>query len=64
MKEYRIQFLDDKKFEALSLVNPRYINTKDDLGFADTVTNRIFVRKTGIKPLNVVDYVLLDHLEQ
>jgi len=52
MKEYKIRFMNDGEFEALSLVNPRYANTKDDLGFADMQTNRIFVRKTGIKPLD------------
>ena len=58
MKEYRLQFLDDKKFEALSLVNPRYANTKDDLGFADMVTNRIFVRRTGV---DFVDQFVTSH---
>lgn len=51
--EYKLQFLSDGEFEALSLVNPRYRNTKDDLGFADKATNRIFVRKTGVKPLDM-----------
>lgn len=53
MKEYNISFMDANEFEALSMVNPRYQNTKDDFGFADTVTNRIFVRKTGLKPLDM-----------
>lgn len=57
-KEFTVQFLDDKKFEALSLVNPRYQNTKDDLGFADMVTNRIFVRRTGV---SFVDQFVTGH---
>lgn len=48
MKEYKIRFMNDREFEALSLINPRYVNTKDDLGFADMITNRIFVRRTGV----------------
>ena len=58
MKEYRLQYLNDRQFEALSVINPRYKNTKDDLGFADMRTNRIFVRKTGN---SVIDQFITNH---
>ena len=58
MKEYKLAYLNDQEFEALSLVNPRYVNTKDDFGFADMITNRIFVRKTGN---SIVDQFVTNH---
>lgn len=58
MKEYKLQFLNDKEFEALSLTNPRYLNTKDDFGFADMQTNRIFVRKTNVP---IIDQFVTQH---
>src|SRR3990167_138691 len=53
MKQFTIKYLADREFEALARINPRYAKTKGDLGFADMVTNRIFVRNTGIKPLDM-----------
>jgi len=57
MKKYELNFLTDKEFDTLGIVNPRY-QTEDTLGMADMRTNRIFIRKTNIP---FVDQFVTEH---
>ena len=56
---YELTFLDDKEFESLP-----YLDTQTSLGLADTKKGKAYVRRTGVKAVDVFTAMHeLEHLE-
>ena len=56
---YELTFLDDKEFESLP-----YLDTHTSLGLADTKKGKAYVRRTGVKAVDVFTAMHeLEHLE-